>query len=336
MSDTTPETPSPAPAPSLEWTLRPRADKDGWTLLLNGLIKAGGSWQHCLNTLDAALRQATQHPAVAEEEHCEDCDPSFTCWQRPRECRKPAPDAAAQGGTPDVDKCWLEFWAPIVAETGIVDMKQVKRELYDYWQVMERVPQVYCHITGDQVSKILTDAAVVMSLADDNYSRLSAEDAEDAQSQLTAAQARIAELERERDAYTKANSLIKYEAECNGSLANSMKTQLITTRASLAAVEKERDEVRRAADDLSERAMAVALDKDDLKAAPAAAQERVKALEADGARLDAAGRGEWQMFYDYHCGGYQIQHRQKVIGKGDTLRQALDAARAQSSEEGRP
>ena len=71
----------------------------------------------------------------------------------------------------DVERVYQEFWKPIVEIDGKLDVQQVKQELFDFWQVMERVPKVYCHITGDQVSNMLTDVDVVCSLADDYYSR---------------------------------------------------------------------------------------------------------------------------------------------------------------------
>ena len=69
----------------------------------------------------------------------------------------------------EVERVYQDFWKPLVERDGIVDMEQVKKELFDFWQVMDRVPKVYCHITGGQVSKILTDPEVVNALADDYY-----------------------------------------------------------------------------------------------------------------------------------------------------------------------
>lgn len=72
--------------------------------------------------------------------------------------------------TKEVERVYQEFWKGIVENNGELDLEQVKKELFDFWQVMERVPKVYMHITGGHVSKILTDPGVVMSLADDFYS----------------------------------------------------------------------------------------------------------------------------------------------------------------------
>lgn len=69
----------------------------------------------------------------------------------------------------DVESVYQEYWAPLVERDGVIDIEQVKKELFDFWRIMQRVPRVYCHITGGQVSKILTDADVVCALADDHY-----------------------------------------------------------------------------------------------------------------------------------------------------------------------
>ena len=77
---------------------------------------------------------------------------------------------ASHCSSPDVERVYQEFWKPIVERDGVLDVEQVKRELFDFWQAMQRVPKVYCHVTGDQVSKMLTDAEVVCNLADEHYS----------------------------------------------------------------------------------------------------------------------------------------------------------------------
>lgn len=79
-----------------------------------------------------------------------------------------------------VDVVFEEFWSPIlVDDQGDIDLDQVKKELFDFWQVMQEVPKVYCHITGNQVSKILTKSEVVISLADDSYAKCAKDNALD-------------------------------------------------------------------------------------------------------------------------------------------------------------
>ena len=47
----------------------------------------------------------------------------------------------------EVEKVWTEFWEPILLintdDKEYVDMDQLKRELFDYHTVMEKITQVY-------------------------------------------------------------------------------------------------------------------------------------------------------------------------------------------------
>lgn len=65
-----------------------------------------------------------------------------------------------------VEEEYENFWKDIIEVDGAPDMLQIKKELYDFSQVMEFVPKVYCHITHSKISKILTLPDVVMSVAD--------------------------------------------------------------------------------------------------------------------------------------------------------------------------
>jgi hypothetical protein len=38
----------------------------------------------------------------------------------------------------DVERVWSEFWVPIVAPEGRLRTSQVKRELYDYWRILDQ------------------------------------------------------------------------------------------------------------------------------------------------------------------------------------------------------
>lgn len=67
---------------------------------------------------------------------------------------------------------WLfeTFWKPIICnEDGSINMEQLKKELADFSYVMQEVPKVYCHITGDRLSKILYKAETVILAADRHY-----------------------------------------------------------------------------------------------------------------------------------------------------------------------
>jgi len=62
-----------------------------------------------------------------------------------------------------VQAVFEEFWQPIVMLNGEWDLEQVKRELYDYRQVMSRVSEVYEYITHGRISKPNTDPAIVIA-----------------------------------------------------------------------------------------------------------------------------------------------------------------------------
>ena len=65
---------------------------------------------------------------------------------------------------------WKEFWQEIVCdEQGIVDLEQVKKELCDMKTMLNNVPAVYCHITGNSLSKPFYEPNVIISEADNHY-----------------------------------------------------------------------------------------------------------------------------------------------------------------------
>lgn len=68
-----------------------------------------------------------------------------------------------------VEEVWNTFWKDIVCPNGELDVEQVKKELYDFYVVMESVPKVYCHVTGGKIGKILTDPDVVIAAANDKF-----------------------------------------------------------------------------------------------------------------------------------------------------------------------
>lgn len=69
-----------------------------------------------------------------------------------------------------VEETWESFWKPIVSnEDGTINIEQVKKELADFSFVMEQVPKVYCHITGDRMSKVMYRAEDVIRVADDYF-----------------------------------------------------------------------------------------------------------------------------------------------------------------------
>ena len=71
----------------------------------------------------------------------------------------------------DYEKVYQEFWVGMVG-LDLNDHEQVKKELFDFSQLINNISKVYCHITGSQISKPLTDPDVVCSVADEYYNEI--------------------------------------------------------------------------------------------------------------------------------------------------------------------
>jgi hypothetical protein len=71
-----------------------------------------------------------------------------------------------------VDALWRDFWKPIVAPSGEVDLNLVKLELFDFSQLMADASEVYMHVTGGMISKVTTLPSEVISVADDHVNKL--------------------------------------------------------------------------------------------------------------------------------------------------------------------
>lgn len=68
----------------------------------------------------------------------------------------------------DYEKTYERFWKTLVENAdGSIDMDKLKRELHDYKTLLDNVPEVYCHITNNRISKPNTLASVVIAVADD-------------------------------------------------------------------------------------------------------------------------------------------------------------------------
>jgi len=81
---------------------------------------------------------------------------------------------------PKVEEKWNEFWKELVVDKdGKLDLDQVKKELFDFSVVMENVPKVYCEVTGDTVSKIMTDPGDVIRAFHDHVADLCKEAVQD-------------------------------------------------------------------------------------------------------------------------------------------------------------
>lgn len=98
----------------------------------------------------------------------------------------PSP-AKAEKETPhvrkeDIEAEWDSLWKDIVTNPdGSINIEQVKKELYDFSYVMEQVPKVYCHVTGNRLSKIMYPAETVMAVADDYTSEITEREIKESQ-----------------------------------------------------------------------------------------------------------------------------------------------------------
>ncbi len=81
----------------------------------------------------------------------------------------------------DYNKTWDSFWKDIVTkEDGTIDLEQIKRELADFYYVMNEVPKVYMEITGGELSKIMYTAETVIGLYNQQVEKLIEEALEEA------------------------------------------------------------------------------------------------------------------------------------------------------------
>lgn len=70
----------------------------------------------------------------------------------------------------DVEQVYEDFWQEIICDSdGNIDVEQVKKELCDYYIMLQEVPKVYCEITDGMLSKPLYDAETVLSFFRDRY-----------------------------------------------------------------------------------------------------------------------------------------------------------------------
>lgn len=80
----------------------------------------------------------------------------------------PAP-AISLDGDEDYQREFRDFWAPILLKDGVLDVEQMKKELADFSLLIGNVSKVYDHVTGNAISKPLTDPDVVCRVADDHF-----------------------------------------------------------------------------------------------------------------------------------------------------------------------
>ncbi|MBH8565922.1 hypothetical protein I8748_27775 [Nostoc sp. CENA67] len=68
------------------------------------------------------------------------------------------------------EQTFADFWQNILCdENGEIDLDSVKRELHDYYIVMQEATKVYHELTGGKISKPNTKAVHVIQLAYEHF-----------------------------------------------------------------------------------------------------------------------------------------------------------------------
>jgi hypothetical protein len=71
----------------------------------------------------------------------------------------------------EIEENYNDVWKQIIENNdGSLNLDQIKKELFDYWNFMEDCSLVYSHVTGGRISKPNTKAFEVISEADHYYS----------------------------------------------------------------------------------------------------------------------------------------------------------------------
>jgi len=63
------------------------------------------------------------------------------------------------------EQTWKEFWEPIVAPNGEIDVEQLKKELFDFSTLMKGASEVYEHVAS--LSKCNTDPKYIIGAFED-------------------------------------------------------------------------------------------------------------------------------------------------------------------------
>jgi hypothetical protein len=71
---------------------------------------------------------------------------------------------------------WNEIWRPLVTTDGCLDVIKIKNELQDLVFIYKQVAEVYCYITGNQLSKAMYYAQDVITAYEDDLNGIIKED----------------------------------------------------------------------------------------------------------------------------------------------------------------
>jgi hypothetical protein len=70
----------------------------------------------------------------------------------------------------DVEKCFDEFWKEIICDnSGNINLDQIKKELFDYKNLMDSAREIICEVTDGILSYPNYPAETVLSLFEEKF-----------------------------------------------------------------------------------------------------------------------------------------------------------------------
>lgn len=70
------------------------------------------------------------------------------------------------------ERIYNDHWKKIIEKDGKVDLEAVKKELADFWFVLENAPRVYSAVTGGKITKIFYTSRTILKAAEEYLEEL--------------------------------------------------------------------------------------------------------------------------------------------------------------------
>lgn len=67
----------------------------------------------------------------------------------------------------EIEQNWKDNWEEILMKDGVVDLEQLKKELFDFSNLINDATKVYCHVSGGRLSYPSYSAKTVISAYED-------------------------------------------------------------------------------------------------------------------------------------------------------------------------
>jgi hypothetical protein len=108
-----------------------------------------------------------------------------------------------------VEQEWQDTWQNILYNDGVLDLQQLKRELFDAAMIVREVNKVYCELTEHQLSKPNTSADAVIRMVNRSHERDKAQSMVDELEalHLTMLDTDVNDIDELRQLYTQAKKL---------------------------------------------------------------------------------------------------------------------------------